>query len=209
MTKILYLKASPREERSFSVSIANEFIKEQKRLSRVDLVDVKDIFAMDIPPFDGFAVNAKYAVMRGGNPTSDEVMAWKKIEAVIEHFKSFDKYVFAVPMWNFGIPYRLKQYLDVIIQPGYTFTFSPEAGYKGLLGKKSAFVAYARGGEYSEGEAAAFDFQKKYFEVALGFMGITDVRSVVVEPTMAKGPEFAEQVKAAAIEQAIKIAASF
>lgn len=209
MTKILYLKASPREERSFSVSVANEFVKELKRLSRADIVDVKDVFAMDLPPFDGFAVNAKYSVMRGASPTGDEIKAWKRIESIIENFKSFDKYVFAVPMWNFGIPYRLKQYLDIITQPTYTFSFSPEEGYKGLVNGKPAFVAYARGGEYSEGDAAAVDHQKKYFDLALGFMGITDVRSVVIEPTMAKGPEVAEQVKAAAIEQAKKLAASF
>ena len=209
MTKILYLKASPREERSFSVSVANEFVKELRRLSRADLIDVKDVFAMDIPPFDAFAVNAKYSVMSGNNPTGDEILAWKKVESIISNFKSFDKYVFAVPMWNFGIPYRLKQFLDTIIQPTYTFSLSPEDGYKGLLTGKSSFVVYARGGEYSEGDAAALDFQKKYFELALGFMGITDVKSIVVEPTAAKGPDVAEKVKLAAIENAKKIAASF
>jgi len=28
-------------------------------------------------------------------------------------------------MWNFGIPYKLKQWFDLIVQPGLTFGFDP------------------------------------------------------------------------------------
>ena len=56
----------------------------------------------------------------------------------IEQFVNADKFLLAIPMWNFGIPYRLKQYLDVILQPGYTFSFSPETGYSGLVTGKPA-----------------------------------------------------------------------
>ena len=64
-------------------------------------------------------------------------------------------------MWNFGVPYKLKHYIDVITQPGLSFSFSPETGYTGLVTGKPAAVIYARGGEYSSSEAAArMDFQK-------------------------------------------------
>ncbi len=208
--RVLYLKASPREERSVSVGVANAFVTELKRLGRADIVDVRDVFALDLPPFDNFSVNAKYAVMRGGNPTGDEVAAWGRVEKIIENFKSYDKYVFAVPMWNFGIPYRLKQYLDIILQPGYTFSFSPEEGYKGLIKGKPAFVSYARGGRYlGDSGAEQMDMQKKYFELALSFIGFENVKSVVSEPTLAGGPELAEEVRLASIEQAKKMAAEF
>jgi putative NADPH-quinone reductase len=32
-------------------------------------------------------------------------------------------------MWNFGIPYKLKHYIDVLTQPGQTFNFDPTTGY--------------------------------------------------------------------------------
>lgn len=60
-------------------------------------------------------------------------------------------------MWNFGIPYRLKQYIDILVQPGYTFSYSPEQGYTGLVNKPAA-VVYARGGDYSSKEAAGEGF---------------------------------------------------
>ena len=59
---------------------------------------------------------------------------------IAEHFKSADKYVFSLPMWNFGIPYKLKHFIDVLVQPGLTFSFSPETGYKGLVTGKPAVV---------------------------------------------------------------------
>ncbi len=40
-----------------------------------------------------------------------------------------DHYVFAVPIWNGGLPYRLKQYIDIITQLGISFNFDPEKGY--------------------------------------------------------------------------------
>ena len=29
-------------------------------------------------------------------------------------------------MWNFGIPYALKYYIDAIVQPGYLFQYTPD-----------------------------------------------------------------------------------
>ena len=54
-------------------------------------------------------------------------------------------------MWNFSIPYRLKHYLDIIIQPTYTFSYTPETSYQGLVTGKPIFIAYARGGAISDG----------------------------------------------------------
>jgi len=46
-------------------------------------------------------------------------------------------------------------------------------------------------------------------ELILGFIGITDVRSVVVQPTLMAGPDVADQKTAAAAAEAAKMAAEF
>ena len=51
----------------------------------------------------------------------------------------------AVPMWNGGIPYRLKQYIDIIHQPGLLFGLDPAKGYFGLLQGKRAVLALTSG----------------------------------------------------------------
>lgn len=210
MAKLLYVKASPREGRSYSMAIADAFVEAYRSGNPNDEILTLDIFSKDLIPFDGLAVQAKYTILHGKEHSAEELAAWKQVEGVIGEFTSADKYVFAVPMWNFGVPYRLKQYLDILVQPGYTFSFTPEEGYKGLVTDKPAFVAYARGGEYAEGTAAkAFDYQQSYFEMILGFMGFTDIKSVVVEPTLQAGPEVASSKKEAAVAEAKKIAAQF
>ena len=202
MARLLYVRSSPRGERSYSARAAEAFLKAYRASHPGDEVQTLDVFTAKLPVFDGFALQAKYAILNGQKHTAEEAAAWKAVEEVIGVFKSADKYLFAVPMWNFGIPYRLKQYLDVIIQPGYTFSYSPTEGYKGLVAGRPAACVYARGGAYPEGSPeAAYDFQKKYFELALGFMGITDVKSVVVEPTLV-APEAAKATLDTAVRAA-------
>src|SRR4030042_5703588 len=193
MSKLLYIQASPRIERSYSIAVADAFVSTYKQANPKDEIVTMNLFKKELPSFDGLTVQAKYTILHGQKHSPEELAAWRTVEDLIAEFKSADKYVMAVPMWNFGIPYRLKQYLDILVQPTYTFSFSPQEGYKGLVLGKPIFVAYSRGGAYPKGRAEeAFDLQTKYFQLALGFIGFTDIRTLVVEPTLA-GPEVVKQ----------------
>jgi len=106
--------------------------------------------------------------------------------------------LFSLPMWNFGVPYVLKHLIDVIVQPGLTFSFSPTEGYKGLVTGKKAVAVYARGGAYGPGTGAeAYDLQSKTLGGILGFIGITDVTSIFVESTLAAPADLEATVKKA------------
>ena len=209
MSKLLYIQASPRAERSKSMTVAEAFIKTYQHGHPDDLIETLNVFDADLLAFDGLVVRAKYTILHGKEHTEEEASAWKAVEAVTEQFTSADKYVFAVPMWNFGIPYRLKQYIDILTQPGYTFSFSPEEGYKGLVLGKPVFVAYARGGQYSDPAYAALNHQSTYLETVLGFIGFSQISSVVVEPTLMAGEEVAQKALAKACEQAGVLAKDF
>ncbi len=208
MSTLLHIKASPRD-RSYSTKVAEAFKDAYAAAHSGDTVDTLDLFSEDLPAFDGAALDAKYEILHGGQPTASQKDAWGAVEAVIERFKSADKYLFSLPMWNFGVPYRLKHYIDVITQPGYTFGFTSEGEYEGLVSGKTVAI-YARGGEYPAGSPGeAVDFQKRYMDTFLGFIGLTDVSSIVVEPTLAGGPEKAKESLEKALESAKGIAASF
>jgi len=210
MSKILYIQGSPRTERSRSRGVADAFLSAYLAAHDEAVVETLDVFRADLPPLDGLAIEAKYRILHGQEAEADERKAWAAVERVIEQFTSADMYVLAVPMWNFGIPYRLKHYLDLIVQPGITFAYDPETGYSGLVTGKRAFVAYARGGDYSPGSGVeALDHQKSYLELILGFVGITDVRSIVVQPTLMGGSEVAERKEDEAIAQAEALAIDF
>ncbi len=210
MSRILYIKASPRGGRSHSQAVAEAFLEAYREIHPEDDIVTLDLFAADLPPFDGLLINAKYNIMHGRPHSGEEAAAWRVVEDYISRFKAADKYVLATPMWNFSIPYRLKQYLDIIVQPTYAFTYTAEEGYKGLITGKPILLACARGGQYSPGmPGEALDLQTKYLEVILKFIGFTDMRAVIVEPTLELGPEVAQAKRQAAMAQAREIAREF
>jgi FMN-dependent NADH-azoreductase len=84
-----------------------------------------------------------------------------------------------------------------VVRPRVTFSYSAE-GPKGLVADKPVIIIEARGGLYSEGPAAAADFQEPYLRFLLGFIGLTDLRFVRAEK-IGFGPE----ARAAAVEAAI------
>jgi len=209
MSKLLYIQASPRIERSYSIAVADAFVSTYKQSNPKDEIVTMNLFKKGLPPFDGLTVQAKYTILHGQKHSPEELGAWRKVEDLIAEFKSADKYVMAVPMWNFGIPYRLKQYLDILVQPTYTFSFSPQEGYKGLVLGKPIFVAYSRGSAYPKGSAEeAFDLQTKYLQLILGFIGFRDIRTLVVDPTLA-GPDAAKKKREEAIAKAKEMALKF
>jgi FMN-dependent NADH-azoreductase len=210
MSKLLYIQTSPRGERSKSNNVADAFIKAYKQANPKGNIETLNVFNADLPAFDGFTVQAKYTIMHSKEHSSEEAAAWKTVEKIIEQFKSADKYLLSVPMWNFSIPYRLKQYIDILVQPGYTFSFDEKKGYLGLVKDKPLLVVYARGGEYASGtESAALDLQSKYIELIFGFIGFTDIRTIVVEPTLQAGADTARQKVEAAVKKAEQLASSF
>lgn len=210
MSRLLYIQASPRGQRSHSIAVTDAFVKAYEQKHPDDEIEILNVFDESIPNFDGPAVQAKYTILHGKPHSKAEQQVWKNVEQVIEQFTSADKFVLAVPMWNFSIPYRLKQYIDLLVQPGYTFSYSPEAGYQGLVSGKPILVVYARGGEYPPGSGVeGLDMQTKYIELILGFIGFKDIHSVVVEPTLQGGPDAAGAKRQGAIEKVKEIAEVF
>ena len=203
MQKILHLQASPRGEDSTSLQVAREFLNSLTEPDPSVTVEARDLFGGDVPPFRAPEAAVKYHVLGGGDLDSDAARAWKDVLEVIEQLKAADLLLISSPMWNFGIPYALKQYFDVVVQPGLTFAYSPDEGYSGLLTTRTAVLILSRGGTYEpDTETGPLDMQKTYLELILGFMGISDIRAVLLEPTVQAGPEVAEEKRQAARVQA-------
>lgn len=209
MAEILYISSSPRTE-SYSRRVADAFIQAYRAANPHDAIESLDLFRADIPPFLAPQAKAKYAVMGGQTPKDEAQAAWAGVIKTINHFKGFDKYVIASPMWNFNIPYRLKQYIDVIVQPGLTFAYSPDKGYTGLVTGRPMMLILARGGNYGPGNPTdTYDFQETYLRGIFGFIGFTDLRSIRINGTMMNKPEQVEADTLQAMDDAAKAALVF
>ena len=141
MTSLLHISASPRGERSESLAIARTYLDTYQDVHPEDVVDSFDLWDGSLPEFGPDAAAAKMATFAGETPTGAAAEAWAAATATFRRFVAYDRYLFSVPMWNAGIPYVLKQFIDVISQPGLVFGFDGELGYTGLVtGRKAAVV---------------------------------------------------------------------
>jgi len=206
MSHLLYIESSPRKKRSSSIEVAHTFLDAYRHSHPGDEVETLDLWERELPCFDGDVIDAKYAIMHGQSLSEAQHKSWRAVEQIIEEFKKADRYLFSLPMWNFGIPYPLKHYFDVLVQPSYTFSFSPSIGYQGLVTGKPVIVIYSRGGAYGPGSGGeALDLQIPYMEAVLKFIGFTDIKSIVIEPTLGP-PGMKDKAMKEAKEKAVRFA---
>ena len=183
MPKLMHLACSPRVD-SESAAGARIFL-DRFRQARPDWdVDVMDLWRDSLPEFSGPLLDAKYARIRGLAFTEAQRDQFAVAERIAVRFALAERVLISTPMWNFGIPYKLKQWFDVIIQPGLTFRFDPSQGYVPLLKDRPTLVILASGSDYTTGmNRGRTDLATPYLREALRFIGVKDVRFVPIGPT--------------------------
>ena len=212
MSTLLFIESSPRKSASASTTVARSFLDAYARAHPGDTVETMDVWSMRLPEFDGAAMEAKYAGLRGEERTPAQAAAWAEISLIAQRVRGADKLLLAIPMWNFGIPYKLKHLIDAISQKDLLFTFDA-SGFGGLVAAKKAVVIYARGIDYGPEAtfgtpAAQWDQQKPYIDLWLRFIGVHDVFTIIAEKTL-MGAEASETELGAARAEAVKLAAHF
>jgi FMN-dependent NADH-azoreductase len=194
MKTLLHIDASPRGDRSRSGTVG-QYLLERLRASQPELrISSLNLFDFDLPPFDRHAVEGRYGLLMGQPVPAEQEAAWNRLREITAHFLSFDGWLFTVPMWNFGVPYRLKHYVDCITHPGMTFRNDASGNVEGLAGGRTAIIVAASAMPFgSMPEIDGLDFQLSYLKAWLGFIGVSDIRAMRVAGTF--GPD--ELVKAA------------
>jgi FMN-dependent NADH-azoreductase len=198
--KLLHIDASPRGARSRSGQIGQHLLNALSAIYANMSVETLNLFDADLPAFDQAAVEGRYGLLVGNPVPEKQQSAWLKLQEVAMHFLSFDTWLFTVPMWNFGIPYRLKQYIDCVTHPGMTFRNDLSGNVEGLAAGRTAIIVAASAMPFGKApDIDRLDFQLSYLKVWLGFVGVTDIHSVRVAGTF--GPD---NVVAAAMEKATR-----
>ena len=105
---------------------------------------------------------------------------------LIEQFKAADRLIIAMPMHNFTVTSRLKDYVDNIIM----------GGHKALLVQSSGSV-------YSTGPLAPLEQSYPFLQTAFGMLGFDSTDIVRAEGTMDPniGPDVAVERACAELEQ--------
>jgi FMN-dependent NADH-azoreductase len=191
MNTILVIDSSVSGEASVSKALVREAVDALTGAGPARVV-TRDLGADPVPHLTEGTV----AGVRGVPAAAAEHQARALSDALIAELRAADTIVIGAPMYNFSIPTGLRAWFDHVLRAGETFSYS-EAGPKGLLSGKRVIVVESRGGLYSEGPAAAIDFQEPYLRHLLGFIGLTDVTFVRAEK-IGYGPEARAQAIASA-----------
>jgi FMN-dependent NADH-azoreductase len=200
MSKVLYIKANAKPEgESRTFRIADKFMEAYKKHHPQDEIVTLDLYKEDIHflTVEDVMVHMSNLVEEKENPMKRYAL----------QFKSADKYIFAEPMWNLGIPAILKAYIDYVSIPNITFKYS-ENGPIGLCQGKKALNITTSGGDYTEGMAAEWDLCDKYLKTIMGLFGIFDYTTIRASNLDVIGMDV-EAIVNKAIEEAEELAKTF
>ena len=188
---ILQINASARREGANSTRIADMVVQRLLQRDPQARLSLRDLAATPHPMLDEAALGALFTPAE--QRSAEQAARVALDDALIREVQAHDVLVIGVPMYNFGVPSQLKNWIDAIARAGVTFRYT-QSGPQGLLTGKTVYLALARGGRYRD---TAADAQVPYLRTVLGFLGMTDLRLIYAEG-FAMGPEAAAQALAQA-----------
>jgi FMN-dependent NADH-azoreductase len=214
MEKLLYITVNPKRDVKLSkgMQIGEVFLEEfKKEKPGVEIINMH-LYDMEIPEIDMELMNARAKLSFMGYKfeqlSESEQTKISKMHELADRFIDADYYVFVTPLWNLGSPAILKAFLDNLFIVDKTFR-NTEHGAEGLLTGRKAIHIQTRGGIYSTGPMADFEFGDRFLRTALGFLGLDVMDSVVAEGMdhfRNLAPEIMEKAKEKAIEAAREMA---
>lgn len=181
MNKILYITANPKEiERSISLRLGEQFIKAYKIAKPEDVIESIDLYNTDIPEIDYDLLYVIDNLKKGITPEQLTEQTRNKLERYnrfTEQFVQADRYIFVTPMWNLGLPARVKAYIDTVCVAGKTFKYT-EKGPQGLLENKKCLHIHASGGLHIH---KPYNHADPFLKDIIQFMGVNDYRTLLIE----------------------------
>ena len=172
---ILQINASARREAANSTRVANSIAARLQAANPAASLKLRDLAVTPHPVLDEAALGALFTPAE--ERSAEQAARVALDDALIAEVQAADAIVLGVPMYNFGVPVQLKNWIDAIARNGVTFRYT-EKGPVGLLQGKTVYVALARGGRHRGTEA---DSQVPYLKTVLGFLGISDVHFIYAE----------------------------
>jgi len=202
--KLLVIQCTPRDSDSNTMILVEHFIAALQGNEGLWEIERLNLWSTKLPEMSGELLDAKYAYFEGRALTDEQALGWAEIAHLVAQFSQADLVLLAMPIWNLNIPYRLKHYIDVITQPGLSFSWSPEEGYQSLLNAKTAVVLNSSGQRFGPGSGnESMDFGLPYIKSWLGTFMNCEVKTVSFAPAV--GDEIEVRI---AREQACKQAAN-
>jgi len=132
MKNILLVLSSPRGWKSHSHQFASHIVDDLKARHPGAKVVVRDVAKEPLPHVGEAFGTGRVLPLEKRNPAEAKALALS--DALVDELVAADVVVLAAPMYNFGLPSSLKAWIDHIVRPGRTFSYS-EKGPEGRCGR--------------------------------------------------------------------------
>src|SRR5436190_18260587 len=142
---ILQVNSSARREGSYSTRLANRIVQRLRDADPETTLTVRDFNASPHPVLDEAALGALFTPADQRSP--EQALRVALDDALIAELQAADVVVLGVPMYNFGVPASLKNWIDAISRAKVTFQYTA-SGPEGLLKGKKVYIVLTRGGQY-------------------------------------------------------------
>ncbi len=180
MPKLLTIIATPHADgQSRTRTLAETWLSRWRETHPGWDAESLDLFAANLPPIDPAMIGVLFGYAQA---FPEELVTPRQaaLQALVDQFVAAEEYLVITPMWNFGLPYPLKHYFDLIIKPGATFGFNADGPF-GMLHGRRATVLITSGFDYTPTSPKAYmNHLDAHVRTLFGFMGITDVEVVTV-----------------------------
>ena len=168
-----------------SASATNRMVAHLLSKLPVGSAQTVNLAETDIQPLDKAVLEMFVAtVFQGQQPNAEQTALLARLMSVVNQVKSARRLVIAYPMYNFGIPARLKDWLDNLVVPGETSRYGAYCTPRGLMSAHKVLLLQASGSVYTDGPMAQMDFASSYLKTLLGgFLGFASVDTIYAEDT--------------------------
>lgn len=145
-----------------------------------DILNIEecDVWGPQLPKFDRDVMQRVWKA-RHGSEDPEDMAAFKPIQDLAAQILRADFLIITSPIWNFGVPYALKQYIDCIVQPGLTFRDADAEGPSRpyFKGRPLIVISSSGGKAPPANEDYVFPFLKRIFAMC----GFDDGHRVAIE----------------------------
>ena len=159
MSKLLFINACVRWNKSRTKILCDRFLENFTRLNPHVTIETVDLTQVDFPCLDDAVIEKREALIIEENYTDRMFNAAKQ-------FAGADKIVIGAPHWDFSFPAVLKCYIENICVRGITFQYGPE-GLMGICKAEKMLYITTAGGKIYGGDLG-FVYLKELFTSLFG-----------------------------------------
>ncbi|XP_028395142.1 uncharacterized protein LOC114519241 [Dendronephthya gigantea] len=179
--KVLYLNSSGSDNRSYTGQTAREFLAKYTQIYPEHLIEEINLWDENLLSFGLSHVESKMRIASGQNLPEDKLKLLV-VKEMTSQLLAANKVIISCPMWNYSIPYVLKQYIDCVVQSDLTF-YDTANGPEGLVTGRPLLLITSSSSDFSNEPMKSLDFQVPYLKAIFGFIGFRDFYHIYIGNT--------------------------